>query len=87
MQDRFANLAPSLTSPVIGGFAIAPHDSTPLPEITRALYVGVAGDVTLILASGQSVMLKAVPAGTLLPVRAQRVNATGTTAASLVGMV
>lgn len=87
MQDRFANLAPSLTSPVIGGFAIAPHDSTPLPEITRAVYVGVTGDLALVLASGQSVVLKAVPAGSLLPVRVQRVAATGTTAASLVGMV
>ncbi|MFB2530610.1 hypothetical protein ACEYYB_06025 [Paracoccus sp. p4-l81] len=87
MKDRFAGFAPSLTSPVMGGFAITPSDSAALPELTRALYVGGAGDVALRLASGQAVVLKSVAAGTLLPMRVQSVQATGTTATALVGMV
>lgn len=87
MQDRFAHIAPSLTSPVIGGFAITPHDTTTLPELTRAVYVGGAGDLALLLATGQSVVLKSVGAGTILPLRAQQVLATGTTATALVGLV
>lgn len=42
---------------------------------TRALYVGTAGDVTVTMASGNSVTFSAVPAGTILPVQASKVTA------------
>lgn len=87
MYDRFASLAPSLTSPVMDGFAVTPNDAAALREVTRALYVGVAGDVSVKLVSGGQVLLKNCPAGTLLPLRATTVLATGTTATALVGLV
>lgn len=87
MYDRFATLSPSLTSPVTDGFNISPSDSDMLREVTRALFVGGAGDVALKLVSGGQVVLKGVAAGVLIPVRASAVLATGTTASSIVGLV
>ncbi|MBO3758685.1 hypothetical protein [Ciceribacter sp. L1K22] len=87
MTDRFATTSPSLSGPAFSGFPVVPSDTVPLPETTRALYVGTGGDVSVLFASGASVTLKAIPGGTLLPIRASRVAATGTTAADIVGLV
>lgn len=63
-------------------FAITKHDTNELAQVPRAIWVGGAGDIAL-----DGVVLKAVPAGTLLPVSPSKVNATGTTATDLVGLV
>lgn len=67
--------------------AVTPHDTTLLPTgVTRALYIGVTGDVTVLMADGgTAVLFKAVPVG-VLPVRVQRVNSTGTTATNIVAL-
>lgn len=68
-------------------FAIVPDDAAALPAVPSSIYVGTSGDVTLRAAgSNIDVVFKAVPAGTILPVRASHVRAAGTTAASLVGL-
>ncbi len=67
-------------------FAISPHNSNPLTRVTRAIYVGGAGDITLITEKGDEVLFKAVPVGTILPVRASIVKATGTGATFLLGL-
>lgn len=51
----------------------------------RMLYVGVAGNVTLVTLGGNTVLFKAVPVG-LLRVGFSRVNATGTAATDMVGL-
>jgi hypothetical protein len=51
----------------------------------RALYVGVAGDVTLVTLGGNTVLFKAVPVG-VLPVGFRRVNASATAATNMVGL-
>lgn len=52
-----------------------------------ALYVGVAGNVTLCPRNSTTpVLYTALPAGALLRVGFQGVNATGTTATGLVGL-
>jgi hypothetical protein len=72
-------------------FAVIPHDTNKhvnadgKPEPARALYIGVAGDVTLVDLQGTAVLFKAVPVG-LLRVGSVRVNATGTTATNIVGL-
>lgn len=63
-------------------FAITKHDTNELAQVPRAIWVGGAGDIAL-----DGVVLKAVPAGTLLPVSPSKVNATGTTATDIVGLV
>ena len=87
MTDRFEAHAAGLDAPASHGFAVTPHDSTLLVETTRALYVGSAGHVALVLASGASVTLANVAGGTVLPVRAVQVRATGTTASNLVALL
>lgn len=70
--------------------AIAPADNTQVGPFT-ALYIGVAGDVTVVMRNGDGqgaltpVLFKAVPVG-VLPVAVQGVQATGTTALNIVGL-
>ncbi len=82
-------------NPYSESFAITPSDTVDLvgidkgqgvvSEPARALYIGVAGDVTLIDVSGQTTLFKAVPVGELR-VSCKRVKATGTTATNIVGL-
>jgi hypothetical protein len=68
----------------IDAAAIVPNDAADLPYVTRSIYVGTAGDVTLLLRSASApVTYKSVPAGTRLMVSATRVYATGTTASNM----
>jgi len=87
MPDRFSSNVPSLTSPATHGFAVTPSDTLDLSEMTRAIYVGSGGTLALRLLSGQTVTFAGIAAGSILPVRADRVLATGTTAGSIVGLV
>lgn len=86
MTDKFQNSDPSLVSPASSAFPITPSDSTDLAINTRCIYVGVTGNITLNMYDGSSVTFSNVPAGFILPVRAKRILATGTTATSLIGM-
>lgn len=67
---------------------IAPADATPIAAGPFcALYVGVAGDVQLCPRNSVTpVIFKAVPAGTVLRVAFQGVDATNTTATNMVGL-
>ncbi len=65
--------------------AVTPSDTTVLDF--NAIYVGGAGNVSIDLTEGgTAVVFVAIPAGTILPVIGTRVNATGTTATSMVWM-
>lgn len=87
MPDTFSNAVAGLESPAEHAFAITKHDTNLLTSNTRALYVGGAGDVTVDMVGGEtSVLFSAVPAGTVLPIRATRVKSMGTTATSVVGL-
>ena len=73
--------------PASRAFAITPNDSADLANNTRGIYVGVTGDLRVILTGDTvAVTFSAVPAGSLLPIRAKRVTNTGTTATGLVGV-
>lgn len=85
-NDSFANGRGGVEAPLTRLFAITPHDATLLAEATRALYVGGAGNVSVLpVGQSTSVTLVGVQAGSVLPIRVARVNATGTTATSIVG--
>lgn len=67
--------------------AVTKSDSTILPDGVRALWVGGAGDVAVIMAGDTAaVTLLAVEAGTLLPVQVSKVMSTNTTATSIVAL-
>lgn len=68
-------------------FAVTPSDSIALTTGAKAIYVGVAGDMTVKNGSGGTpVTFKNVPAGSYVPVRATHVLASGTSATSIVAL-
>lgn len=66
------------------GVAVTKSDSTLLPR-TAALYVGVAGDVTVQFIAGTSVLLKALPVG-IHRIAIIRVMSAGTAATDMVAL-
>lgn len=86
MKDRFSTRAPSFSAPAAHGFAITADDESDLEETTRALYIGNGGTLTASLASGAVVTFESLASGTLLPIRASRVLATGTSASAIIGL-
>ena len=87
MADEFETLSPGLSSPASKAVSITPDDATDLTITTRALLVGGAGDVSVILAGDSApVTLAGLLAGTVYPLRITRVRATGTTATNLVAL-
>ena len=66
--------------------AITPADATDLPlQGCRAIYVGGAGNISVVDLDGVTTVFSNVAAG-VLPVQAKGVNATGTTATGLIAL-
>ncbi|AYD02207.1 hypothetical protein [Neorhizobium sp. NCHU2750] len=84
-QD-LANGGNAINAPAGKFAAVTPHASNDLGFVSRAIYVGGAGDIAAVDVSGNVVVFKAVPAGTLLPIRVARINAVNTTATNLVAL-
>mgnify|MGYP003624471444 CR=1 FL=1 len=73
------------SDPAVSAVAVTPSDSTVLDD-PRALYIGVAGDVTVEVGAGGTVVLfTAHPVG-YMPVQVTKVMATGTTATGIVAL-
>lgn len=71
----------------ISAFAITKSDTTVISPPTNYVYVGGAGDLAVLMANDTvAVTLSAVPAGTLLSIRVQKVMSTNTTATLVIGM-
>lgn len=85
--DRFENFPPHQDMPAVDAFEIVPQDDAQLKEVTRALYIGVGGDITVTTARGSKVSFTGLPTGSILPIRASVVWSAGTTAAKVVGLV
>ena len=87
MTNPFEQYADTPTAPALKCFAITPDDTADLAVITKAIYVGEAGDVVLRSAQGDTdVTFRNLPEGYILDVRVLAIRATGTTAGSLVGL-
>lgn len=72
-------------NPAKGGFAVSPHDTNLLSKVTRAIFVGGAGNLHVIMQDGSEVTVTGVVAGSLLPIRVKKVFSTSTTATNIVG--
>lgn len=68
------------------GFALTPSDTVTYSPPLSGVYVGGTGDVAVVFPSGASVVFKAVPVGTTLPISPSIVKATLTTATLLIGL-
>lgn len=84
MADIFEKHPVVLDSPGSRASAVTPNDSADLSDTARYLWIGVAGDVKVDTAGGDTVTFKGCAAGSVLPVRVRRVHATGTTATDIV---
>lgn len=73
-------------APASRAFNITPGDGADVQYVTRALWIGGAGDIKIATPSGDVVILVGVAAGTLIPIRVSRVYSTSTTATSIVGL-
>lgn len=75
------------SNPAPDAVAVTPSDSVDITgDPPRALYIGGTGDVAVVTSAGTVVLFAAVPTGTILPVRAKRVNSTNTTATAIVAL-
>ncbi len=75
-----------VTAPAGAGAAVTPNDSTDLTFVSRGLWIGTTGDITVTMEEGGDLTFSAVPDGTLLPLRVSRVLATGTSATNIVAI-
>ena len=73
--------------PACNAAAITPHNTNTLTYVTRAIYVGVAGDVKVDMVglTGSGVTFSNLPVG-IHPLRVTKVYSTGTTATNLVAL-
>lgn len=85
--DAFANTTDSPIAPATHLFQIVPSDAVEVDRVTKGIYVGTAGDLSLLSVEGSTpVTFRNVAAGTVLDVRIRKVLQSGTTAADLVGL-
>ena len=74
-----------LGAPAVDWFAITPHDTNSLSIKPRALYVSVAGDISVISSKGNTMTIT-VTVG-YHPLRPEIVKSTGTTATGIYGLL
>lgn len=70
MSDSFR--AAEASSPSKHFYLAVADDAVDLPRLPKALYIATTGDVVVHNLGGVSCTFTAVPAGTILPIRAKR---------------
>lgn len=85
MANTGAYRSANATVAAHGAVAVTKSDSTIIP-VTRSLYIGTTGDVSVTMADGNpTIVFKNVPSGSVLPIQVSQVlNAT--TAADIVAL-
>lgn len=86
MAENFPRKSGEITSPAGDAFVVSTSDTVNSAAAARSLYVGVSGNVNALMISNTSVHFPNVPVG-VLPIRFIRINATGTTANGMIGLV
>lgn len=66
--------------------AVTPSDSTVFPKSTKGLYVGVSGNVAVVLEGGSSVTFNNLASGIIHPIAVKQVKSTGTTATNILAV-
>lgn len=77
------------SQPATKAVAVTPSDSTDLTTYAKAIYVGGAGNIAVIMkynSADTGVTFNGVTAGTVLPIQVRRVLATGTTATNIIAL-
>lgn len=84
--DKQKNLVNTYEMPSDHLEAIIPDDNNDLAYVTRGIYIGSIGNIRIQPENGSPVTFVGLVPGIILPVRATRVLATGTTASNLIAM-
>jgi hypothetical protein len=66
--------------------AVSPSDTDELTHVSRALWVGGAGNMVVVTVGGETVTITAIPAGTLLPIRVKQVKSGSLTASAILNL-
>ena len=85
--DKFQNEKKTYEMPSNHLFSITPDDVLEQPYITRAIYIGTAGDLTVTDEFNNTVTFFNLVPGILLPLRVKLVKVTGTSAGALIGLI
>lgn len=86
MADSFSGFAATPTAPARKCFDITPNNDADLPTVPKALYCNGAGTVRVTLVDGGTSTFT-VPGAGPLDISPARVWVTGTTVASLIGLL
>jgi hypothetical protein len=82
--DNWSGEFSPIFGPATRASAVIPNNTVDLSHICSALYIGISADVTLITYSFETVTFVEVQG--ILPIRARRVLATGTTAGGILAL-
>lgn len=77
---------PGADNPATGVEVVVPSDTVSLAKVSRSLYVGVSGNISVLMRDGSTATFLSVAIG-YHPLRVQRVNATATTATNMVSLL
>ena len=75
-----------LGEPAVHAEAVTPSDGDTLGTVSRALFVGGAGNVAVVMVTGDAVTFAGVTAGSFLPIRVKQVKSTDTTATLILNL-
>lgn len=64
--------------------SVVPSDTVNLISVSKGIYIGGAGNVSVVLSSGNAITLTVLSVGVIHNMAVSRVNLTGTTAANIV---
>ena len=84
--DNFSRQQTLTADPATNAVLITPSDAVDLATVTRAVYVGGAGDMKVTMQDSGTVLFSGIPAGTTLPIRVSRIWATTTTATLIIAL-
>lgn len=83
MSDVFYGVRPNPLGHYNKITVVTPSDTVDLDYTSCSIYTSDGGNITVDTQAGDTVLLTALPAGTMLPIRVTRVYATGTTATNI----
>lgn len=86
MADKFAKWFSDYQGVATDGFTITPNNSIVFSQPTRAVYIGVAGDIEVQMAASSNTILLFKNAAGLLPIRCSVVRSSNTTATGIIGL-
>ena len=86
-KNRYVNDATTAIGPAVMLRAVTPSDADELEFVTNGIVPGTAGTIAVVAQEDGSAVTLTVNAGQVLPIRARKIMATGTTATGIVALI